>query len=85
MAYTVVLTPAAARELKKYPDAIKEQFAVIINSLSENPRPLGCIKLHGRDEYRIRLNFSFRLIYLIQDNKLLVTVIKIGHRREVYK
>ena len=52
--------------------------------LEQDPRPLGCKKLKGRDAYRIRIG-DYRVIYEIQDGKLIVTVITIGHRREVYE
>ena len=52
--------------------------------LELDPRPSGCKKLKGRDAYRIRIG-DYRVIYEIQDSRLMVTVITIGHRREVYE
>ena len=52
--------------------------------LEQDPRPAGCKKLKGRDDYRIRIG-DYLVIYEIQDGKLIVTVITIGHRREVYE
>lgn len=52
--------------------------------LGNDPRPSGCKKLKGRDAYRIRIG-DYRAIYEIQDNKLISTVIIIGHRKDVYE
>lgn len=52
--------------------------------LARNPRPQGCEKLSGQERYRVRQGV-YRIIYEIRDEVLLVTVIKVGHRREVYK
>ncbi len=55
-----------------------------IESLAENPRPLGCEKLSGQEKYRLRQG-NYRIIYSIQDTQLTVWVVKVGHRREVYR
>lgn len=55
-----------------------------IESLAENPRPLGCEKLSGQEKYRLRQG-NYRIIYSIQDIQLTVWVVKVGHRREVYR
>jgi len=55
-----------------------------IESLAENPRPLGCEKLSGQEKYRLRQG-NYRIIYSIQDSQLTVWVVKVGHRREVYR
>jgi mRNA interferase RelE/StbE len=55
-----------------------------IEALADDPRPNGCEKLSGLERYRVRQG-SYRIIYEIIDNQLVVTVVKIGHRREVYK
>jgi len=55
-----------------------------IESLTENPRPLGCEKLSGQEKYRLRQG-NYRIIYSIQDSQLTVWVVKVGHRREVYR
>ncbi len=53
-------------------------------ALAENPRPTGCIKLTGMEAYRIRVG-DYRIVYEITDRVLIVTVIDVGHRREVYR
>jgi mRNA interferase RelE/StbE len=55
-----------------------------ILELENDPRPPGCKKLKGRDAYRIRIG-DYRAIYEIQDQKLILTVITIGHRKNVYE
>lgn len=65
------------------PSAAKVKAA--INTLSENPRPAGCKKLEGSlNEYRIRVG-TYRVVYTIADDVLTVVVIKIAHRKEVYR
>jgi len=55
-----------------------------IEQLSENPRPLGCEKPTGKDRYRLRQG-RYRIIYSIQDDELTVWIVKVGHRRDVYR
>jgi mRNA interferase RelE/StbE len=55
-----------------------------IESLAENPRPHGAIKLVGEDCYRVRVG-DYRIIYAIADEKLVVIIVEIGHRREIYR
>lgn len=55
-----------------------------IETLADDPRPYGCKKLSGQERYRIRQG-NFRILYEIQDKKLIVTVVKIGNRRDVYR
>jgi mRNA interferase RelE/StbE len=85
MSYQVSIKPSAQRQFKKLTRAIQEDLVATIESLSEEPRPLGCKKLKGRkNQYRVRSGDS-RIIYRIEDASLVVEVIKIGHRRDVYE
>jgi mRNA interferase RelE/StbE len=54
-----------------------------MKNLAENPRPVGCEKLSVQEYYRIRLG-NYRIIYSIEDDKLIIIVIKIGHRKDIY-
>jgi mRNA interferase RelE/StbE len=63
---------------------IRQRIANALAALSENPRPHGCIKLQGLEAYRIRVG-SYRIIYEIHDDHLLVLVVDVGHRRDVYR
>lgn len=85
MPYDVQITPAATRDLKKLP----REFAVAvrrkIDGLITNPRPNGVQKLVGEDNlYRIRTG-DYRILYTIEDQKLIVVVVKVGNRRDVYR
>ena len=83
-AYTVELTTAAAREIKKLPRAARERVLDAVDDLADDPRPHGSRKLAGREAWRIRIG-DYRVIYEITDSELLVTVIRAANRREVYK
>jgi mRNA interferase RelE/StbE len=81
--YTVVLSKKAQKELDKLSDNIAEPIIQAISSLEENPRPIGYIKLKGRDGYRIRTG-NYRIIYDIFDTELLVDIITLGNRKDIY-
>lgn len=82
--YTVLILPSAQKQLDKLPNAIATRIEDKLLDLEQDPRPPGCKKLRGRDAWRTRIG-DYRVIYEINDGKLLVTVIAIGHRREVYE
>lgn len=85
MSYQVVIKPAAQRQLKKLMLAVQKDLITLIESLSEQPRPLGCKKLRGRqNQYRVRSG-DYRIVYSIEDTSLIVRVIKVGHRRDIYE
>ena len=85
MSYQVFIKPAAERQLKKLTLAIQRDLIALIESLSEEPRPSGCKKLKGRqNQYRVRAG-DYRIIYTIEDMSLIVRVIKLGHRRDIYE
>ncbi|TLY16408.1 MAG: type II toxin-antitoxin system RelE/ParE family toxin [Nitrospirae bacterium] len=85
MAYTVEFAPAADRQLKALPKPIQTQIIRRIEKLETNPRPPGCEKLKGADDlYRIRFG-DYRIIYTINDKDLLVLVVKIADRIDVYR
>lgn len=82
--YKISLTTTAQKQLDKLPDNIALPIIEAIKNLSNNPRPNGCKKLKGRNGYRIRKG-DYRIIYDIFDRELLVDVIALGHRREIYE
>ena len=83
--YRVAIAPAAQRELSKLPRNGRERIDERIRGLAENPRPPGSKKLEGADDFhRIRVG-EYRIVYQIKDKELLVIVVRIGHRREVYR
>jgi mRNA interferase RelE/StbE len=85
MAYTVLLAPPAERQLKALTESTQKRIVKRLKSLRHNPRPQGIKKLAGAGNlYRIREG-SYRIVYTIQDKELVVLVVKIGDRKEVYR
>jgi mRNA interferase RelE/StbE len=83
--YRVVLAPAADRQLAKLPRQAREMVAAAIVTLASNPRPSGAVKLSGAvDLWRIRVR-DYRVIYAIVSGELIVTVVKVGNRKDVYR
>ena len=83
--YSIDYKRSASEELLQLPANIAHKVKAAINNLSEIPRPKGCKKLKGSiNEYRIRIG-NYRVIYTITDTILIVTVIKIAHRKDVYR
>ena len=83
--YSVVIKPSAAKELEAIPlKKDRQRLAVRIQTLSSDPRPHGCEKLHIEDCFRIRQG-SYRIVYSIDDTQETVPVVKIGHRKDVYR
>jgi mRNA interferase RelE/StbE len=82
--HSIGFAPTAFRQLKKLDRAVQVRIFAKINRLADDPRPPGCLKLAGRDNvYRLRIG-DFRVLYNIVDAKLIVLVLKVGHRRDVY-
>ena len=82
--YRIGIKRSAVKELEAIPAKDRRRIAARIQALAGNPRPAGCEKLSGRDKYRIRQG-SYRILYTIEDDVLVVTVIKSGDRRDVYR
>ncbi len=82
--YSILIKPSAVREMDALPKQERQRIARKIQSLSDEPRPQGCEKLSGEDKYRIRQG-DYRIVYSISDQDLAVIVVKVGHRREVYR
>ncbi len=85
MLYRIEFKPSAARRLGKLPEQVQKRIAIKVNALANNPRPPGVEKLSGVESlYRIRVG-DYRIIYEIQDEVLVVLVVKVGHRGEIYR
>jgi mRNA interferase RelE/StbE len=82
--YRIELRPAAIRALKKIHPEDKERVQGAIALLGQDPRPPKAIALSGRPGYRVRVG-DYRVIYTIQDDVLLVVVVNLGHRRDIYQ
>ncbi len=81
--YIAVLSKKAQKQLDKLSDKIAEPLLDAISELEKNPRPVGNKKLKGRDGYRIRVG-NYRIIYDIFDSQLIIDVITLGHRKDIY-
>ena len=85
MTYRVQVAPAAVRQLRKLDGAALRRVQAAIELLAEEPRPSGAKKLVGGDgEWRVRTG-DYRIVYESNDGVLLVLVVAVGHRREVYQ
>ncbi len=84
MSYEVELLPVAAREIRKLAPEAQRRVQAVIELLRENPRPPAARKLTGRVEWRVRTG-DYRVLYRIEDDRLLIVVVSAGHRREVYR
>jgi mRNA interferase RelE/StbE len=84
VAYSITIEPAAMREIKKLDPRVRQDIADAISALAEDPRPPAAIKLKGStNSYRARVG-DHRILYRISDRELLVLVIRVGNRRDVY-
>ena len=83
--YRVLIKPSAVKEIEAL-DSKKDRQRIVrrIQELADDPRPPGCTKLSGRDRYRVRQG-RFRIVYSIEDDVLLVVVVRVGHRKDVYR
>ncbi|MFQ5829973.1 MAG: type II toxin-antitoxin system RelE/ParE family toxin [Candidatus Methylomirabilia bacterium] len=82
--YRLLIKPSAVKELEALPLKDRRRVVARLRGLSDQPRPLGCEKLTGHDLYRVRQG-NYRILYEVQDHDLTVAIIKIGHRREIYR
>jgi mRNA interferase RelE/StbE len=82
--YSIVFRKSVEKDLKAIPK--KDQIRILqrISQLAEDPRPATCKRLSGQQRYRVRQGI-YRILYEIEDDKLIVTAVKIGNRRDVYK
>ncbi len=85
MAYTVEILPSAARDIRKLPRAAQDQARPVIRALANDPRPSGVVKMRGPgDFYRVRSG-NYRIVYRVRDEALVVVVVRVGDRSEVYR
>ncbi len=83
--YRILIKPSAVKEIEAIsPKKDRQRIVGRISKLADNPRPPGCEKLSGQDKYRIRQGRS-RIVYSIEDQDLIVYVVKVGHRKDVYR
>ena len=84
MAYRIEIRRQAIKDLARIERKDRQKIAAAIDELAQNPRPVGCKRLRNREGWRIRIG-EYRVLYSIKEERLLVLVVRIGHRREVYR
>ena len=85
MTYRIEIAPAAVRQLRKLDPTARRRVQAAIELLADQPRPSGATKLAGGDgEWRVRTG-DYRIVYEVHDDVLLVLVVAVGHRRDIYQ
>ncbi len=84
MTYEITIKPKVIKSLEKINEPHYSNIKSAIFSLADNPRPIGYLKLKGRDGYRIRVG-NYRIIYNIFDKILTIDVVNVGHRKDIYE
>lgn len=85
MSYAISYVPSAAKAIRKLDQSTARRLLDAIGALASDPRPSGCLQLKGGGgEFRIRVG-DHRIVYDVQDDELVVLVLRVGHRREVYR
>ena len=82
--YNLLFKKSVAKDLRKIPNKDVKRILSCINTLCENPRAEGCIKLSGQECYRVRQGL-YRIVYEIQDSELIIMVVTVAHRSDAYK
>jgi mRNA interferase RelE/StbE len=84
MVYTVGVQRRAQKQIARLPAPTQDRIENALRALADDPRPQGSGKLRGREGLRVRVG-DFRIIYLVDDDQRAVTVVQVGHRRDVYR
>ncbi len=82
--YRIEIDKAAEKAIKSLDKPIRLRIEAAIDDLCSEPRPSGCTKLTGHDGWRIRVG-TYRILYEIMDQVLVVHVVKVDHRRDIYR
>jgi len=82
--YRIVFKKSVAKDLRQIPKKDIQRILKRIDSLKEDQRPAGVEKLSGDEKYRIRQG-NYRILYMIEDEIITVTIVKVGHRRDLYR
>lgn len=83
--YSIEFTPAAFRELASLPKDAQKRIGKKIDALAQNPRPAGVVAIKGGEGLlRLRVG-AYRVIYRVEDDRLIVLVVRVGHRKDVYR
>ena len=82
--YKILIKPSAVKEIEAIPQRDRQRIVARIQGLSSNPRPPGCEKLSGQDKFRLRQG-AYRIVYSVNDDEPSLLIVKVGHRKEVYR
>jgi mRNA interferase RelE/StbE len=82
--YRITIRKSAVRELEDIPQRDLQRVVKRVRSLAKDPRPHGSQKLSGKEQYRIRQG-DYRIVYSVEDKDSLIDIVKVGHRREIYR
>jgi mRNA interferase RelE/StbE len=83
--YRLLIKPSAAKDIEAIPlKRDRRRVVERISRLAENPRPVGVEKISGQDKYRVRQG-RYRILYAIEDQDLIVQIVKVGQRQDVYR
>ena len=86
MAYRIKIDRRAAKSISKLPKNISDRVIRAVRDLAENPHPVGSRKIQGAaDTYRIKVAQSYRVVYQLKNEELLIIVIGAGHRKDIYR
>lgn len=83
--YELIIKLSAEKEMDRLPARVRQRIVAALEGLREEPRPSGCAKLHGTDDFwRIRVG-PYRVVYAIQEEALMVLVVRVAHRKDAYR
>ncbi len=82
--YKILFKRSVTKDLRKIPDNDLSKILKNIENLANDPRPIGCEKLSSQEHYRIRQG-NYRILYEIKDDYLIITIVKVGHRKDIYR
>jgi mRNA interferase RelE/StbE len=82
--YKILIKPSAVKEIEANPPRDRQRIVARIQGLSTNPRPPGCEKLSGQERYRVRQGV-YRIVYSANDAESSLLIVKVGHRKEIYR
>lgn len=82
--FEIRIKRSVVKDLLRLPKAANRRIVKRIESLADDPRPAGCEKRAGRESWRIRQG-SYRIVYTIDDGRVVVEVVRVGHRKDVYR
>ena len=82
--YEIVFKRSVAKDLRKIPSKDLSRILKVIEQLADNPRPAGFEKLSSQERYRIRQG-DYRVLYEIKESRLILIIVKVGHRRDIYR